>query len=106
MSIIDKLPEAPEGYEWVSQITAYGDTKVYLHLESSYLQGRPPRVPESNQATYEFCEPDEKSVVLAAGRILERFEESAAEQDQINIRQAEESKKYAHLIIRPGSENG
>lgn len=106
MSIKDKLPAPPEGYEWVSDVSAYTrDTKIYLHLESAYIPGRPPRVPESSQATYEFCDPDEKSMIFAAGRILDRFEESAAKKDRISLRQVEQSKLYAALIIRPGEED-
>jgi hypothetical protein len=100
MSILDKLPEAPEGYEWVSTIYATeSDTNVYLRLESAYLPGRPPRVPESTHATYEFCPPDEDSLISAAGRILERFEESAEKQERIDTLQVEASKRYAHLVI-------
>lgn len=106
MSILDKLPTPPEGYKWKSSISANENTtSIYLRLEDALIPGQARQRPYSSLDTYEFCLPDEDSVINTAIRILERFEEGVKTRDRVNALQATESEKYAHLLTE-GVENG
>lgn len=100
MSIIDKLPEAPEGYKWETSISVTNDdTRVYVRLERDYGgQGIPPKVPESSSVMYQFCAPNEDSVIGSARLIREKFDKSASLRDYLNARTAEAHKVYAELL--------
>lgn len=106
MNILDKLPTPPEGYEWRSSISANENTtNIYLRLEPAFLPGQAPKVPDSYRDTYEFCLPDEDSVVKAAARILGRFDEGVKKRDALNELRDAEAEKYAHLLTE-GVDNG
>lgn len=100
MSIVDKLPEAPEGYVWTTRIAVYShSTEVWVKLDRDYGgKGVPPRVPESLGILSEFCPPDEDSVIAAAQRILTAFNKSAQEHEYLVAKRDEASKVYADLL--------
>lgn len=106
MSIIDKLPAPPEGYEWRSTISVNETTtNVFLRLEPAFLPGQAPKVPDSYRDTYEFSLPDEDSIIEAATRILGRFDEGVKKRNTLNDLRDTEIQRYAHLLTE-GLGNG
>lgn len=74
MSIVEKLPVAPEGWEWKTSVFLDADDLPKIHISLEALPSpAPPVYPDSYTGTSAFSDPDESAVILAAGELLEEF---------------------------------
>lgn len=99
MSIEDKLPVPPEGWEWKTVVFLDSDDSPLLHISLEALPSSdPPVYPDSYTGTSTFSSLSEDSVILAAEQLRERFDAGVAR--TLALREATEfwAEKYAHLL--------